>query len=92
MIWGGAEFQIRKADAYICGHIHNFQHIKPEGMTVNYIVNSSASSSRKVNKISGTLFCDPEPGFTVCSATNNNFSFCFVNNKGETVYNYIIAK
>lgn len=88
----GTILENRKADIYFCGHIHNFQHIKPEGKSVNYIVNSSASSSRKVNKINGTLFCNPDPGFTVCSATRKAFTFCFINNKGETVYNYTINK
>lgn len=88
----GTILENRKADAYICGHIHNFQHIKPEGKSVNYIVNSSASESRKVNKISGTLFCNPDPGFTVCSVTRDNFTFSFINHKGETVYNYILKK
>jgi DNA repair exonuclease SbcCD nuclease subunit len=88
----GTILENRKADAYICGHIHNFQHIKPEGKSVNYIVNSSASVSRKVNKIKGTLFCNPDPGFTVCSVTVASFSFSFINNKGETVNNYTLKK
>ena len=88
----GVILENRKVDVYICGHIHNFQHIKPEGKSVNYIVNSSASESRKVNKISGTLFCNPDPGFTVCSVTATNFTFSFINHKGETVYNYVIKK
>jgi UDP-2,3-diacylglucosamine pyrophosphatase LpxH len=88
----GTIIENRKADAYICGHIHNFQHIKPEGKSVNYIVNSSASESRKVNKTNGTLFCNPDPGFTVCSVTGENFTFLFINQKGETVYKYILTK
>ncbi len=88
----GTILETRKADVYICGHIHNFQYIKPEGKSVNYIVNSSASESRKVNKTEGTIFCNPDPGFTVCSVTRDNFNFCFVNHKGETVYNYILSK
>ena len=81
-----------KADLYICGHIHNFQHIKPTGKTVNYVVNSSASESRKVNKTDGTIFCNPDPGFTLCSVTPESFTFFFVNHKGENVYKYILKK
>lgn len=88
----GTILENRKADVYICGHIHNFQHIKPEGKTVNYIVNSSASASRKVNVTEGTLFCNPNPGFTVCSVTQANFTFFFIDHKGETVYKYMIKK
>ncbi|MEI7422252.1 MAG: metallophosphoesterase [Prolixibacteraceae bacterium] len=88
----GVILENRKADFYICGHIHNFQHIKPAGKTVNYIVNSSASESRKVNKTDGTIFCNPDPGFTVCSVTPESFTFFFVNHKGENVYKYILKK
>jgi DNA repair exonuclease SbcCD nuclease subunit len=88
----GTIIENRKADVYICGHIHNFQHIKPEGKSVNYIVNSSASQSRNVNKTDGTLFCNPNPGFTLCSVTKKNFSFSFIDHKGETIYKYILKK
>ena len=88
----GVILEKRNADVYICGHIHNFQHIKPEGKTVNYIVNSSASQSRKVNKTDGTLFCNPDPGFTLCSVSQENFTFSFINHKGESVYKYILKK
>jgi DNA repair exonuclease SbcCD nuclease subunit len=88
----GTILEKRKADLYICGHIHNFQHIKPEGKAVNYVVNSSASESRKVNKTDGTIFCNPDPGFTVCSVTPESFTFSFINHKGENVYKYILKK
>ena len=88
----GTIIERRKADVYICGHIHNFQHIKPEGKSVNYIVNSSASQSRNVNKTDGTLFCNPNPGFTLCSVTKKNFTFSFIDHKGETIYRYILKK
>jgi predicted phosphodiesterase len=88
----GTILENRKADIYICGHIHNFQYIKHEGRSVNYIVNSSASESRKVNNTDGTIFCNPDPGFTVCSVTGENFTFYFINHKGETIYKYMITK
>jgi len=88
----GVILERRKADVYICGHIHNFQHLKPEGMTVNYIVNSSASQSRAVKKTDGTLFCNPDPGFTLCSVTKQNFTFSFIDHQGETIYKYILKK
>ena len=33
---------------YLCGHIHNFQHIRKAGSKIDYVVNTSASLSRKV--------------------------------------------
>ena len=36
-----------RVDMYICGHIHNFQHIRVEGSDIDYIVNSSGSLSQR---------------------------------------------
>ena len=73
-------------DFYICGHIHNFQHIKPEGSMVNYVVNSLASKSRPVKEMEGTVFCNPDPGYSVFSVSADSVRFCFVNHTGEKVY------
>ncbi len=56
-------------DLYLCGHIHNFQHIRRTENGIDYVVNSSASQSRKVASIEGTQFCSSETGFSVVSAT-----------------------
>ena len=81
-----------KVDLYFCGHIHNFQHIRPETSQVNYIVNSSASLSRKVNVTPDTKFCSSDPGFTFCSVTKNAFTFFFINHNGEIIYQYRLEK
>jgi DNA repair exonuclease SbcCD nuclease subunit len=81
-----------KVDAYFCGHIHNFQHIQLPSSTVHYVVNSSASQSRSVEKIEGTQFCNPNPGFAICSVDEESFSFFLINHKGEEVYSYTITK
>lgn len=59
-------------DMYICGHIHNFQHIKPKGSKTEYVVNTSGSLARKVSPIEGTVFCSSETGFSVVSASENS--------------------
>lgn len=41
---------------YLCGHIHNFQHIRKAGSKIDYVVNTSASLSRKVKAVEGTVF------------------------------------
>lgn len=77
-----------KVDYYFCGHIHSFQHIKMKDSPVEYIVNSSASLSRAVEKIEGTQFCSPLSGFTTCSVSNQSFAITFVNAKGTEIYRY----
>lgn len=81
-----------KVDFYFCGHIHNFQHIKQAGSTVDYIVNSSASQSRPVEKMVGTQFCSPLSGFTVCSVDSTTFSMHFMNKNGQSIYSYTKQK
>lgn len=73
-------------DMYICGHIHNFQHIRHPGSNIDYIVNSSGSLARKVNPIEGTLFCSSEPGFSVCSVDKKEFSLRMIDKKGNILY------
>ena len=55
-----------KVDMYICGHIHNFQHIRVPGSDIDYVVNSSGSLARKVEPIEGTSSA-ARTGFSVCS-------------------------
>lgn len=77
-----------KVDFYFCGHIHSFQHIEKKDSPVEYVVNSSASLSRKVEKIDGTQFCSPLSGFTVCSVSSSKFTINFMNKNGESIYTY----
>lgn len=73
-------------DMYICGHIHNFQHIRIKGSDIDYVVNSSASLSRKVKLTEGTQFCSSEPGFSICSVSKKGLFVYMINKKGEIIY------
>jgi DNA repair exonuclease SbcCD nuclease subunit len=88
----GTILENRKADFYLSGHIHNFQYIKPEGKTVNYIVNSSASQSRPVEEMEGTVFCNPDPGYSVFTVSADSVRFYFVNHTGGTIYRGAVGK
>ena len=73
-------------DAYLCGHIHNFQHIRHNGDPINYIVNSSASLARDVSPTDGTVFCSPEPGFSVISASKDLLNVYMIDKSGTVLY------
>ena len=79
-------------DAYICGHIHNFQHIQAKGSRVQYFVNTAGSLSRDVKPIEGTQFCSGDEGFMILSTADNLMRFFLVNYKGEIIYQYDIKK
>lgn len=80
------------ADLYICGHIHSFQFIRPEGCKANYVVNPSAHTSRPVEPTDGTLACENAPGFTVYSVSKDTLDFYFVDDKGKVGYTTKIGK
>lgn len=71
---------------YACGHIHNFQHVRPKGSKFDYVVNSSASLSRKVNAIEGTLFCSSEAGFSVIAAGKKELCLYMIDKNGRILH------
>lgn len=75
-----------KVDMYIDGHIHNFQHVRTPGSETDYITNTSASLSRKVKPIEGTVFCSPEPGFSIVSASKKALELRMIDKKGNVLH------
>ena len=71
---------------YLCGHIHNFQHIRVKDSSIDYVVNSSASLSRDVNAITGTQFCSPETGFSVIAADKNELALHMIDKDGKVLH------
>lgn len=80
-----------KVDMYICGHIHNFQHIRKNG--IDYIVNTSGSLSRPdVTPTDGTVFCSGVPGFSVLTATKDGLKLSLIDNNGNVVHQVTRSK
>ncbi len=73
-------------DIYACGHIHNFQHIRMPGDNIDYVVNSSASLSRKVSETTGTVFCSPVEGFSIFAANKNNLKMYMIDASGNVLH------
>ena len=71
---------------YLCGHIHNFQHIRVKGSDIDYIVNSAGSLSRPVKPTQGTVFCSGEPGFSVVTATPDTLELRMVDKHGNVLH------
>lgn len=81
-----------KVDMYVCGHIHNFQHIRKAGSDIDYVVNSSPSLARKVKPIDGTQFCSPDEGFSVLSVGKNALKLSMINYEGKVIYQIVKGK
>ena len=72
---------------YICGHIHNFQHIRPEGSKIDFVVNSSASLSRQeVSDVEGTVFKSGDAGFSILRCGSDFLQLDLINAEGETIH------
>ena len=80
------------ADLYVCGHIHSFQYIVPEGCKVGYIVNSSAGRSREVGPIEGTRFCADDTGLTLFSIGEDAIDFYFIDSDGKVLYHDTVTE
>lgn len=80
-----------KVDMYLCGHIHNFQHINRNG--IDYIVNSSASQSRKkVGKVEGSVFVNGDVGFSVLGADKSKLTLSMIDSDGKVIHRIIRTK
>lgn len=72
---------------YICGHIHNFQHIRKPGTNIDYVVNTSGSLSREnVQPVDGTQFCSGITGFSLVCADKQTLSLHLIDKDGKVVY------
>ena len=66
--------------------IERENHIKVSGSDVDYVVNSSASLSRKVSEIEGTQYCSPEPGFSVVSVSDKDLNLYMLDKTGHVLH------
>lgn len=72
---------------YVCGHIHNFQHIRKPGCGIDYIVNTSGSLSRPdVGLVDGTLFCSGVTGFSLVCADKQELALHLIDKDGRVLY------
>ncbi len=78
-----------KVKLAIGGHVHNFQHIRVDG--INYVVNSSGSQSRKVKTLPETLYCSSEPGFSTIEAGKNNLEYKMLDKTGKVIYSFTLS-
>ena len=83
----------KNVDMYVCGHIHNFQHIRKPGDTIDYVINSSPSLSRKkVKAIDGTQFCSGEEGFSLISADKRQLVLRMIDKDGKVLHEVVRNK
>ncbi len=73
-------------DFYLCGHIHNFQHIRKEGSDIDYVVNTSGSLSRDVEPTDGTVFCSSATGFSLITVDKHEIDLYMMDKDGNVLH------
>ena len=85
-------FEKYHVDAYICGHDHNLQYIKPPGFT-HYLVSGAGSElSSTVVHPEGGVFAKAENGFMNITVSSKQMHVSMVNYKGENIYSVTIPR
>lgn len=75
-----------RVEMYICGHLHNFQHIRRSGSEVDYVVNSSGSLSRTAQEGESTLYSSGEPGFSFLSVSSDTLRLYMIDKNGTIIH------
>ena len=73
-------------DFYICGHIHNFQHIRMPESDIDYVVNSSGSLSREVKPVDGTVFCSDATGYSLITVGKDEIDLHMIDRDGKVIH------
>ena len=73
-------------DIYLCGHIHNFQHLRDKKCNIDYVVNTSGAESRNVRQTKRTIYCSGETGFSVLTANEKTLTLYMVDKYGNLLH------
>ena len=76
----------KNVDMYLCGHIHNFQHIRKPDSSIDYVVNTSGSLAREVKPIDGTVFCSPATGFSLITVDKQELNLHMMDKDGKVLH------
>jgi acid phosphatase len=75
-----------KADLYLSGHDHDFEHARENGKYTDYIVTGTGGSLREAGENSRTVFSLSQLGFTYISVSRHTLELSFLNTNGELAY------
>lgn len=85
-------FEKYGVDAYICGHEHNLQYIKPAGKTHYFITGSGSELTPTILHPDGGKFAISDNGFMAFSLTTNKMLVQIINKEGKILYTDSINK
>ena len=85
-------FEKYKTDAYICGHEHSLQYIKPTGSTHYFISGAGSETTPAILHPEGGKFAASQNGFIAISLLPKALLLQVINYKGEVLYKEEIKK
>ena len=77
-----------KVQAYICGHDHDLQHIKPNGSYVDYFISGSGSEGREAGTMEGSKFASNSLGFIDLKIKGDSLFVNYIDKDGNVIYQY----
>jgi tartrate-resistant acid phosphatase type 5 len=81
-----------RADAYICGHDHNLQALRPEGNVRFYIAGGGGAGLYNLRPYERSIFSSRSNGFAVIDADSSQLTVSLVDGTGKTVYTDTLKK
>jgi hypothetical protein len=81
-----------RADIYICGHDHDFQHLKPEGGVHFFVAGGGGARIRPVEPGPRSLFASSSYGFAVLEVEEGRLKVSFVDTALKQLYEYTVKK
>lgn len=81
-----------RVDAYICGHDHNLQALRPEGNVRFYVAGGGGASLYDLRPYARSVFASRSNGFAVIDADRSQMTISLVDSGGATVYTDTIKK
>jgi len=76
------------AQFYICGHDHDFQHLREKDGKIDYIVTGTGGEPRPASSNALSIFSGSTPGFSIVSFHGDSIHVHFVDAKGHAIYHY----
>ncbi|MDG2279859.1 MAG: metallophosphoesterase [Flavicella sp.] len=81
-----------KVNAYLCGHEHDLQHIKPSDKFTHHFISGAGSKKRETGEIDGTHTSHSDTGVMLFSLTKEELLVQIINFKGNVLYQKTIQK
>jgi tartrate-resistant acid phosphatase type 5 len=85
-----ALFETYKVDAYICGHEHQLEYIKPEGRTHHFISGAGSEARDVKGSLPESVFKASDHGFMSFSITAKRIKVAIINWEGKILYEQMV--